>query len=159
MPDIQETRLPGVGVRHEFTTVGGERLAVLTHRSGRRELAVYDRDDPDTCRSVVHLSPEDTQALTELLGGSQVSEAVAAAQRLEGLVLDWLTVSPASPFVGRTIGEGEFRTKTGASIVAIVRAATTIPAPEPDTAFEPGDVAVAVGTADGLERLRALLGT
>ena len=36
MPEVRETLLPGVGVRHEFTTASGERVAVLTHRGGRR---------------------------------------------------------------------------------------------------------------------------
>lgn len=58
-------------MRHEFTTAGGERLALLTHRTGRREIAAYDRDDPDRCRTVLHLTPEDTTALGELLGLSQ----------------------------------------------------------------------------------------
>jgi TrkA domain protein len=157
MPQIRETLLPGVGVRHEFTTATGERLAVLTHRSGRRELAIYDRDDPDVCHTVLHLSPEDTGALGEALGTSQVSEAVIGAQRLEGLAIDWLTIPSASQFVAATIADGEFRTKTGASIVAIVRGDTTIPAPGPDTSFAAGDVVVAVGTPDGLQRLRSLL--
>lgn len=159
MPEINETLLPGVGVRHEFSTASGERVALLTHRSGRRELAIYDRADPDTCSTVLHLSVEDTAALGELLGTSQVSEAVIGAQRLEGLSIDWLTVSAESPFNGATIGDGEFRTKTGASIVAIVRGETTIPAPVPETAFESGDVVVAVGTPEGLKRLRSFLGS
>ncbi len=66
--DIEETLLPGVGVRHEFTTASGERVALVTHRTGRRELAVYDRDDPDACRTVLHLSEDDTTTLGELLG-------------------------------------------------------------------------------------------
>jgi TrkA domain protein len=157
MPEIQETLLPGVGVRHDFTTTRGERVAVLTHRSGRRELALYDADDPDDCRAVLHLSAEDTAALAEALGTSQVSEAVAQAQQLEGLAIDWITIDGASASAGATIADGQFRTRTGASIVAIVRAGTTIPAPEPTAAFEPGDVVVAVGTPDGLQRLRDLV--
>src|SRR3712207_7946820 len=51
--------LPGVGVRHQFTTSGGERLAVLTHRNGRRELAIYDRRDPDACSTLLHLDRDD----------------------------------------------------------------------------------------------------
>lgn len=157
MPDIHETLLPGVGVRHEFTTSGGERMSLLTHRSGRRELALYDREDPDACRTVLHLSAEDTAALGELLGTSQVSEAVLGAQQLEGVAIDWLTVAASSRFVDATIADGEFRTKTGASIVAILRGETTIPAPEPATSFQAGDVVVAVGTPDGLTLLRSLL--
>ena len=158
MPDVSETLLPGVGVRHEFVTANGERVAVLTHRTGRRELAIYDRADPDRCTTVLHLSHDDTRTLAELLGASPVSEAVSAVQqRLEGLAIDWVTVPAASPVVGATIAEGAFRTRTGASIVAVVRGATTLPAPEPDHRFEAGDVAVAVGTTDGLAQLRDLL--
>lgn len=159
MTEIQETLLPGVGVRHEFTTSGGERLALLTHRTGRRELAIYDSDDPDMCRTVLHLSGEDTIALGELLGASQVSETVRRMQRLEGVAMDWITVAPASPSAGRTIADGDFRTRTGASIVAIIRDESTVPAPGPEAQLDAGDVVVAIGTPEGLERLQALLGT
>jgi TrkA domain protein len=158
MTEIHETTLPGVGVRHEFTTTTGERLALLTHRSGRRELAVYSRADPDTCTTVLHLSPDDTRTLAELLGASQVSEAlIALQQQVEGLAIDWLTVTAGSRFAGLAIADGRFRTETGTSIVAIVRGDTTIPAPGPDANLAAGDVLVAVGTAEGLSRLRRLL--
>lgn len=158
MPEIEETRLPGVGVRHEFVTSGGERLAVLTHRSGRREIAIYDRRDPDACTAVLHLSQDDTRSLAELLGGSQVSEVIGAVQQeVEGLAIDWVTLESESPFAGKTIAEGQFRTRTGASIVAVLRDGATIPAPGPEHAFVDGDVVVAVGTPEGLEQLRSLL--
>lgn len=158
MADITETHLPGVGVRHDFTTAAGERVGVLTHRNGRRELLIYARDDPDECVTVVHLSVGDTRTLAELLGASQVSEAVAAVQqRVEGLAIDWIAVPPNSRVVGSTIADGRFRTRTGASVIAVLRGATTIPAPEPDFVFDPGDVVVGVGTTEGLNELRVLL--
>jgi TrkA domain protein len=158
--EVRETLLPGVGVRHEFTTSSGERVAVLTHRSGRRELAIYDRADPDACTAVLHLSPDDTRTLAELIGASQVSEAlVAVQQQVEGLAIDWPTVAAGSKFAGATIADGQFRSQTGASIVAIVRRGATSPAPDPGTTLEAGDVVVAVGTPEGLSRLRALLGS
>ena len=158
MADVSETLLPGVGVRHEFVTAGGERVAVLTHRTGRRELAIYDRADPDRCTAVLHLSHDDTRTLAELLGASPVSEAVSAVQqRLEGLAIDWVTIPAGSAAVGATIAEGAFRTRTGASIVAVVRGTTTLPTPGPDHRFAAGDVVVAVGTTEGLAQLRDLL--
>lgn len=158
VPKIEETLLPGVGVRHEFTTAGGERLALLTHRTGRRELAVYDGDDPDECRTVLHLSAEDTVVLGELLGTSQVSETARAVQHLEGVAIDWIALPANSPVAGSSIGDGQFRTRTGASIVAIIRGDITIPAPEPAERLVAGDVVVAVATTNGLQRLRGLLG-
>src|SRR5688572_20498667 len=141
MIEVTEVRLPGVGVRHEFTTSHGERVSVLSHRGGRRELAVYDRDDPDACSVVLHLGPEDTRTLAEIFGGSQVSEAVTAVQqRLEGLAIEWITLAADSPTVGRTIGQARLRTRTGASIVAVIRGDATTAAPGPEFAFESGDV-------------------
>ena len=157
MPEIEETLLPGVGVRHEFTSDGGERVVLVTHRTGRRELAIYDRDDPDLRRAVVHLSVDDTTALGELIGASHVSETVRRVQQLEGVAMDWVTVGSTSPGVGASIGDGAYRTRTGASIVAIVRGDSTIPAPGPEARFASGDVVVAVGTPAGLEQLRLSL--
>jgi TrkA domain protein len=158
MAKVTETKLPGVGVRYEFTTTEGERAGVLFHRSGRRELVVYDREDPDACRTVLHLSADDTRTLAELLGASQVAEAVAAVQQqVEGLAIDWVTVPDGSPFAGSTVGQGRFRTRTGASIVAVLRGGDTMPAPGPEQVLEAGDVAVVVGTTEGLAQFRHLL--
>ena len=159
MPEVTETQLPGVGVRHDFTTASGERVGVLVHRSGRRELLVYGRDDPDACATALHLSPEDTRTLAELRGATQVSEVLAAVQqRLEGVAIDWLTIPAGSPIAGSTIRQGQFRTRTGVSIVAVIRGETTFPAPGPEFVFQAGDVAVAVGTPSGLSQLAHLLG-
>lgn len=158
MAEVTETQLPGVGVRHDFTTGDGEQVGVLTHRSGRREILLYSQDDPDQCTTVLHLSANDTRTLAELLGASQVSEAISSVQqRVEGLVIDWIGVPAHSAFVGSTIADGRFRTRTGASVIAVLRGSTTIPAPEADFVFESGDVVVGVGTPEGLTELRSLL--
>lgn len=158
MPEIEEILLPGVGVRHEFTTSTGDRVAVITLRDGRRELARYERNDPDVCRTLLKLGADDARAMAEVLGGNQVSETVLAVQQqIEGLAIEWLTVPDGGTNVGHTIGEGQFRTRTGASIVAVLRDGTSIPAPGPEFAFAANDVVVAVGTSEGLRQLRALL--
>jgi TrkA domain protein len=158
MPKIEETHLPGLGVRHEFTTEGGEHLVVLTHRSGRRDLALRQSDDPDASSTILELSPNDVRTLVEILGGSQVSETVAIVQQqIEGLAIEWISVSAGSTSVGASISDGAFRTRTGASIVAVIRGDATVPAPGPEFVFAVGDVVVAVGTPDGLEQLRNLL--
>lgn len=151
MSKVSETQLPGVGVRHEFVTHEGDRLGVLSHRTGRRELLLYDREDPDACRSVVHLDDDDTHTLAELLGASQVSESVTAVrQQVEGLAIDWITVDVGSDYAGATIADSELRTRTGVSIVAVVRGEDTMPAPGPEVVLRVGDVAVVVGTPEGI---------
>lgn len=158
MAEVTETQLPGVGVRYEFTTHDGALLGVLHHHGGRREIVVYDEDDPDRASSVVELDADDSRTLSELLGATQVTEAVRVMQqRIEGLTLEWIELTPRSSMIGRTIADGELRTRTGTSVVAVIRGETTEPAPGPDFAFQAGDVAVAVGTPEGLELLRVAL--
>ena len=155
MAEIVEVNLPGVGVRHEFTSSRGEPVAVVTHRSGRREILISRVDDPDACAPALDLNEDDAAALGTILGAPQVAAAAAAMQRLEGLALDWLTVGAGG--AGRTIAEGAFRTRTGSPLVAVVRDSETLPAPGPTFRLEERDVVVAVGTEQGLAQLRELL--
>lgn len=158
MADVRETTLPGVGVRHDFVTTDGREVAVLVHRDGRREILLYDPDDPDECRPMLSLSPDDARTLNELLGASRVTEAIGAVQQeIEGLLIEWITVAVGSTAEATSIGDGAYRTRTGASIVAVVRDGQPIPAPGPELVLQPSDVAVAVGTAEGLAALRGLL--
>ena len=63
MSEVRETRLPGVGVRNDFTTGSGEDVGVLVHHDGRREILVYDEDDLDACSTVIPLTPSDARAV------------------------------------------------------------------------------------------------
>jgi TrkA domain protein len=158
--DISVTSLPGVGLRHDYTTSAARQLGVVTHRTGRRDLLVYDRDDPDSCQEVIQLTDEEADALAKLLGAARLVEHLAAlTQRIEGLAIDWLPIRPASPYASRTIADTQARSRTGVSIVAIVRGDGAIPAPAPDAALEAGDTLVVVGTAGGVKELARLLGS
>ncbi|MEX2447168.1 MAG: cation:proton antiporter regulatory subunit [Solirubrobacterales bacterium] len=158
MPDVDETRLPGVGIRHDFLTEEGKRVGVISHFSGRRSLLLYDTDDPDSCRETIELGEEDLRTLADLLGASHVTEHLAnLRQSLKGMAIDWLPVEANSPYAGRPLGETEMRTRTGVSIVALIRGGETIPSPAPDETIEADDTAVVVGTADGIGKALALL--
>lgn len=158
MAHIEQTKLPGVGVRHDFMTRSGARVGVVTHRTGYRELLIYDREDPDSCEETLRLEEDDSRALAEMLGGSRVSDALAGIQQeVEGLVIDWLPIEASSHCAGDTIGEHEVRARTGVSIVAVVRDDKTFPAPGPDFRFEVGDTAVVVGTAEGIKAASELM--
>ena len=157
MGEIEETRLPGLGVRYEFRTARGSRLGVVHHRTGRRELLVYDPEDPDTCRDVIALDEEDSRTLAELLGASRVAEQVERLQQVEGLAIDWLPIPAETPFAGKTIGDTRARTQTGVSIVAVLRGDRAFPAPGPDFGLEPGDTILVVGTPRGIEELAVIL--
>jgi K+:H+ antiporter subunit KhtT len=157
--DIQETALPGVGLRHDFTTRAGRQLGVVTHRTGRRDLLVYDRSDPDRCQEVIQLTDDEADALAELLGAARLVEHLARLQQVEGLAIDWLEIRAGSPYDGGTIGDTQARSRTGVSIVAILRGDRAIPAPSPQERLAAGDTLVVVGTAQGVKALSDLLGS
>ena len=43
---VEQTALPGIGVRHDIVTETGRRIGVVSHRDGRRDLILYDRRRP-----------------------------------------------------------------------------------------------------------------
>jgi TrkA domain protein len=157
--EIQETALPGDGLRHEFTTSGGRQLGVVSYRTGRRELLLYDPDDPDACREVIRLTPGEADALADLLGAARLSGRLAELQqRVEGLAISWLTIHDGSPYARGTIADTQARSRTGVSIVAVLRDQTAFPAPTPEFGFQPGDTVVVIGTPGGVKALAGLLG-
>jgi TrkA domain protein len=156
--EIFETRLPGIGVRYEFTTAAGARVGVLVRRNGRREVLLYDGRDPDRCRASLELSVEDSAALVELLGGSKVTERISDLRHeVDGLSIEWVTIPAEGGLSGRSIGDGRVRTATGASVVAVIRGATSVPGPGPEFVLEPGDVALLTGSAEGVQLAAVVL--
>lgn len=156
---VEETPLPGIGVRHDLVTAAGRRVGVVLHRNGRRELVVYDARDPDAGIAQVRLTPEEADALAEILGAPRVIERLAALHRqVEGLVSEEIRVRPGSAFDGRPLGDTRARTRTGASIVAVIRGGEVVASPGPDFRFAGGDVVVVVGTAEGTSAVADIIG-
>lgn len=158
MSQISETNLPGVGVRYEFVTSEGQRVGVIHHRTGRLELFACTRDDPDRASLSLDLSETDSHALIDVLGGSQVVQKLANLQQdIEGLAMDWLVVQPGSRYAERTIGDAHIRSRTGVSVVAVIRGDEHFPAPGPEFRVETGDTLVVVGTPEGIETVGEIL--
>lgn len=147
--DIEQTALPGIGLRHEFTTQSGRRIGVVSHRTGRRDLVIYDKADPDRANEIVTLNDEEADALVELLGAPRIVQRLNEMHReVEGLVSLQLPIPPSSPYAGRPMGDARVRTRTGASIVAVVRAGVVNASPGPDFVLNAGDIVVVVGSAE-----------
>ena len=160
MTQVQQTPLPGVGVRYDFTTGEGIRVGVVHHHAGRREMFVCQPYDPDTAAIHLTLSDEEAHSLIEVLGGTRVTENLARLrQQVEGLALDWLTLEPTSPYAAKTIGDARIRTRTGVSVIAVLRGEQPYPAPGPEFRMEAGDVLVVIGTPDGIGSAATLLRT
>lgn len=156
--DVNETMLPGVGIRYEFDTQNGGRFGVITYRDGRVDLLTYDPDDPDRCTTVAILHRHEVETLAELLGAPRIVERSADLTReIPGLISEKIAVPDDSTFLGQPLGDTQCRTRTGSSVVAIVRGDTVVTSPAPSELLQSGDVLVAIGTSSGLAAVKEIL--
>lgn len=158
MAEIEETPLPGVGVRYAYTTGGGDRLSVVHHHSGRVQVYLSEPRDPDAARVVLDMDEDDSRVLAELLGASRVVREIDRLQQsVAGLSIEWLDVPEGSPVSGSSIGDLEIRSSTGVTVVAAIRAGQTLPVPGPDFVLQGGDTLVVVGRPEDCRRIDELL--
>lgn len=141
-----------------MVTTSGRRLGVVTHRNGRRDLVLYDQDDPDACTADIPLNDDEAEALADILGASlMLGQLSGLRQQAAGLLTEQISIPAGSPYVGRKLGDTKARTRTSASIVAVLREREVIASPDPSFRFEAGDVVVVVGTRRGLDGVTAIL--
>lgn len=156
--DVTEVLLPGVGLRYEFSTEDGERLGIVARRTGEFEFVAYANDDPDLVWQLFRLSPDEADAISEILGAPRIAERFADLTReVPGLQAGQVEVTAQSPFAGRTLGETRARTRTGSSIVAIVRGEDVIASPGPAQQLNTGDILVVIGTREGITGVEHIL--
>lgn len=155
---IEKIELPGIGIRHDIVTKLGRHIGVLNYRDGRRELAFYDSEDPDTVLESVELNGDEADALADLLGHTALLSQIAdLGSGALGIFTEQLILPTDSRFLDGPLGETKARTKTGCSIVAILRGDEVVPSPTPDEVLLLDDVLVAVGTRAGLDKLEHIL--
>jgi TrkA domain protein len=146
--DVEVTPLPGIGVREDFATRAGRRIGVISHRDGKFELIVAKQDDPDAAAASIPLTPEEAVTLAGLLGSPQLVTRLSEQHRdISGITTRQF---PVIAYASRTLGDTALRTRTSSSVVAVVRAGVAHPSPGPEFLFENGDLAVVVGTVEGL---------
>ncbi|QUR66637.1 cation:proton antiporter regulatory subunit [Mycobacterium spongiae] len=148
--DVNEVLLPGVGLRYEFTSHRGQRIGIIAHRGGDFEVCLYARDDPDMARPIFHLAGDEAETVAQILGAPRIAERFTELTReVPGLEAGQIRIRPGSPFVDRPLGDTRARTRTGSSIVAIVRNEDVLASPSPDETLRAHDVLIVIGTEEG----------
>lgn len=154
--EVEETKLPGIGLRHDFVTGSGRRIGVVSTKTGSRHVAIYKVDDDDCVAADIELDAEEASVLAELLGAPRVIERLAKlADQVQGIKTAGIPLGIA--FANREMGEAGIRSRTGASIVAVLRGDDVTPSPNPDFVFRHGDKVIVVGTEDGVRAASAIL--
>lgn len=156
--DVKEVLLPGIGLRYEFTNHDGDRIGIVARRSGDFEIVLYARDDPDQAQPVFSLTDEEADAVAQILGAPRIAERFTELTReVPGLEAGQVHIAPGSPFVNRPLGDTQARTRTGASIVAIVRNEEVLASPGPAEILRARDVLVVIGTEDGIAAVEQIV--
>jgi TrkA domain protein len=157
--DLRETRLPGVGVKYTLRLDDGERLAIILHNDGNRELYVFGREDEDP-RAVVRLDDDEARQLGAVLGGAYERPKIVEdlEMALGELTIEWVRVPDDSPTIGKTLAECGFRARTGITVIAILREPEPVTGAQPEDVVQRGDTLVTVGKAGSYAGFRALLG-
>ncbi|HUV47730.1 MAG TPA: TrkA C-terminal domain-containing protein, partial [Actinomycetes bacterium] len=95
--------------------------------------------------------------LAEILGAPRIAVKLADLSReVPGLASEQVEIVPGSRFDGSSLGDSQARTRTGSSVVALVRDDQVIASPLPAQDLMAGDVLVVIGTSDGIAKVRTL---
>ena len=160
MSTISESNLPGVGRKFQIETLSGDRLTIVIHDDGKRELYHFDRKNLSRPASVLTLTDGEARQIAGIVGGlTYVPKALPTSEIiLEDLVLEWFTLPPNAASCGKTIRELGVRTRTGASIVSLIEPnRVTRTNPEADTLLNQGATLIMAGDRTSIAKLKRLL--
>ncbi|MFO8033470.1 MAG: cation:proton antiporter regulatory subunit [Desulfohalobiaceae bacterium] len=155
---IKTSDLPGVGKRYTFSTSQGDKLVIILHHSGHREIFHFSDEDQDEPDFNMNMNDDEARQFGTLLLG--VDYQPVADDRMELLLknvrIDWLKVRPQSSLAQQKIIDSQIRTRTGTTVIGIQRGENMIGSPDIEEVIQPGDVLMAIGNREQIKKLEAL---
>jgi TrkA domain protein len=157
---VYESDLPGVGKKFEVELENGERLVIVTHNTGKREVYLKADGDADS-EKMFEASDRLARKIGTILEGAYFQPV--QAEQVETMLsddtyLEWYGVAEEAEVAGQSLAEANIRERTGVSIVAIQRGETLISPPTPETILEVGDTLVVIGDREDCAQFEELLG-
>lgn len=153
---IREIELPGIGKKYEIITKNEEKVVVIIHDDGRRDLYHFEQDQFDEAISSLSLEDEEARQLAGIIGG--MTYAPKALETIElafdDLVIEWFKVQRGAEAANHTIGELNIRQSYEVNVVAIIKKnLKKIHTPGPETRLEVGDTIIVSGQRDQVKRI------
>jgi CPA2 family monovalent cation:H+ antiporter-2 len=95
---------------------------------------------------------------TNISAGEEFQSLHDLLHAMKGIEIYWLQLGAASPLIGRSLAEADIRSRSGASVVALIRDQQLIANPKSMTVFKDGDRIGLIGDQEQLEVARGLTG-
>ncbi|OLZ40036.1 potassium transporter TrkA [Natrinema saccharevitans] len=158
---VYESDLPGVGKKFEVELDDGERLVIVTHNTGKREVYLKPDADGDS-EKLFETSDRLARKIGTILEGAYFQPV--QAEQVETMLsddtyLEWYGVAEGADVAGQSLAEANVRDRTGVSVVAIQRGEELISPPTPETVLEVGDTLVVIGDREDCAQFESMLGT
>ena len=146
---IYETEVPGIGHKFELELDGDERLVVLIHHDGKREIYLRPGDNQDS-EKLFSLTGKRARQLGSILEGAyfQPVELDNVEVPLGEAIIEWVDMDSSSSLVGESLRAANIRDRTGISVIAVQRGEETIANPKPDLIIQEDDIVVTLGTRE-----------
>jgi TrkA domain protein len=160
MSTIRESDLPGIGRKFQLEARSGDKLVIVVHDDGRRELYQIDPNDPDELLSMVTLNDTEARQVAGIIGGLNYTPKAleSVSVTLEDLVIEWYRIEPGSLAIDQTIGQLQVRKTTGATIIAIIeKDGSKRISPGPDQLLAEDTTVVIAGERKQVQAFKRLL--
>lgn len=148
---VEEAVLPGVGRKYTISVRSGDRIVVVVHHSGGRELQYYEKGEFEEPAATLDLTDEEARELGAILAGMLFAPEPSGETRskLAEETLEWVKVEPGSPSVGKRIAD---LATPGVHLLAVLREGEALlPNPPPETVLHAGDTLVVAGPHPAVE--------
>lgn len=152
---IRSCELPGVGRKVSLITAQQNMLVFIAHHTGKHELFVFQHSEDDEPVFALDLTAEEARQIGALLLGTVLEQDKMEAMK-KSMVIDWIEVCPASPLVDHSIAENQIRTRTGASVIGILRGNEVIASPAANERILAGDLLLVAGKRAQVRSLEEL---
>ncbi|WP_194541290.1 cation:proton antiporter regulatory subunit [Paenibacillus sp. FSL W7-1279] len=159
MSIIRESDLPGIGKKFLIQARSGDKLVIVIHDDGRRELYHFEDDDPEETISQITLEDDEARQIAGIIGGMTYKpKALETIEvTLEDLIIEWARIEPHYKSVGQSIAGLQVRQRTGANVLAIVNKKEQKINPGPDDILTAGSTLVLAGERKQIKQLKELL--
>lgn len=150
--------LPGVGKKISFQTAEKQKIVIIIHHSGKRDLYFFQDTEEDDADYFLTLTSEETRELGAQLLGVAFQPVDDDKMQIfhKQLVMEWIKLTPGSPFVDKKIAESRIRSHTGASVIAVMHGDDITVSPDINMMLKAGDTVMAAGKRDQIRRFDAM---